>query len=332
MPKIKTKVNHKAVNSFLPYDGPALVTGSYNAILKNPAIRTSQAGNIYLNMVFEVAEPKSSEKAKFNGAAIWGRIMFMSEHENAQAVYRTFLEAVGAPSNDPEMAHQSDEDLETQKGSKLLSIGGKKIEGRKVRITVGPDNSSDQANAMQVNLVSPLKDDEDEKSGPAAEDEDTEDLEVADDEESEDDTEDEDIQAEMEARTKELKKTSLAELKEAATEAGIDIKGLKKADLVEAIVEWEFSDEEAAEDEDEDEEAEEEEPDVEVEDDEEEAEEEEDDEDEEAELREELSGLNRVDLKKRLKGIDEEFKVFKSTTDDALRDAIVEAELNKPPF
>lgn len=337
MPKIKPVINKAAKNSFLPYDGPALVPGSYDAEMRNPAIRRSQAGNLYINAVFEVSEPKKSDKAKFNGAAIWGRVMFQSENENQQARFNSFLTALGVPLDKADINHKSDEDLDEKSGSAILSIGGKKIDGRKVRITLTPDNSSDQANALQVDLVAPVKGVE--NTGPAEEDaEDDEDLEVeAEDVEVEDgeDTEDddEDAQAEMDERTKELKKTPLAELKEAAKEAGIDVKGLKKADLVEAIVEWEFSDEddEAAED-DEDLEDEELEEAEDEEDEEDEEVEDEEDEDLEAALREELSSFNRVELKKRIKGVDEDFKVFKSTTDDALRDAIVAAELNTPPF
>lgn len=331
MPKIKATVNPEAQNSFLPYDGPALVPGSYDAVLKNPSIRESKAGNLYINAVFEVEEAKKSEKAKFNGAGVWGRIMFQHENENHQARFNSFLKAVGVPLKDADIAHESDDDLATSKGSTVTAIGGKKIDGRKVRITLTTDSSSDTQNAVQVDLVTVRKnaeaaeDEEEDTSGPAEEaEDDDEDMEVEVDEET---------QAEMDAREKELKKTPLADLKEAAKEAGIEIKGLKKADLVEAILDWEFSDEEdedgeeeAEEEEDEDAEGEAEEGDEELD------EEEEDEEDEEAVLRSELSELDRTALKKRLKAGAPDFKVFKSTTDEDLVGQIVHVELETTPF
>jgi hypothetical protein len=109
-------------------------------------------------------------------------------------------------------------------------------------------------------------------------------------------------------------------------------------ELIEAILDAEFpedgaaalDDEDEPEDEPEDEEAEEEE----AEDEEEEEEEEEEEDDGQAERAEELSGFNRVALKKVLAEVDPSFRVLKKHSDDDLRDAILAAEFgeDETPF
>lgn len=331
MAKLKTTTNQNASSSFLPYDGPALVEGSYIAVLKNPTLKKSkgESGNYYINAVFEVDEPKNSDKAKYNGAAVWGMIHFMSEAESMQARYVSFLKAVGAPLNDPEIVFESQEDADSGKGSKITSIGGVKFHGRKVRIVVRKRPASEgYGESIDVDMISKID------TTNISEDPEI-DVEVEDEEIEVEETEeiDGDEEEERAERTAELKKMKLAELKAAALEAEIDIKGLKKDGLIEAIVDWEFSDED--EDEDEDEESEEVDPHKPMYADGDEEEEEEDDEEEEEEdeseaLRAELQELDRTALKKRLKEVDPEAKVFKSTTDEAIIDMIVEKSEEAP--
>lgn len=336
MAKMKTTTNKNASDSFLPYDGPTLKDGAYTALFKNPRLKLGSAGNYYINFMGEIAEPNTSENSKYNGAAVWGMCHFQSESEQMQARYNSLLAAFGVKASDPEIVFESQEDADSKKGSKITSIGGQKLEGRKVRIIVRTRPAADgYAESIDVDLVSPIKTSditEDPEVEVEVESEDEDGVEYEDDNESEDD-EESDAEERVE-RAAELKKESLAELKAAAKEAEIDIKGLKKAEIIEAIVEWEFSD--ADEDEDEDEEVDEDEEleEAEEEDEEEDEEDEEEEEDEEdplAVLREELSGLDRTALKKRLKDAAPEAKVFKSTTDEDLVNMIVDA-MDAPPF
>lgn len=342
MAKLKTTTNQEAKSSFLPYDGPTLVEGSYTAVLKNPTLKKSKnSDNYYINAVFEVDEPKNSDKAKFNGAAVWGMVHFMSEAESMQARYNSFLKAIGSSLNDPEIVFESQEDADSGKGSKINSIGGVKFHGRKVRIVVRKRTEEGYSDSFDVDLISKLD------TTNISEDEDIE-VEVEDEEQYEDDTDSDEDETEDDAeeraeRAAELKKESLAELKAAAKEAEIDIKGLKKAEIIEAIVEWEFDDEDEDEEESEevdphkpmyadgDEEEETEEEDEEEEEEVEEEEEEEEEADPTEALRAELQELDRTALKKRLKEIDADAKVFKSTTDEQLVEMIVEKS-DEAPF
>lgn len=336
MAKMKTTTNAQASSSFLPYDGPAIAEGSYTAVFKNPRLKLGKdSGNYYINFMGEISEPKTSDASKYNGAAVWGMCHFQAEHEAMQARYNSFLAAFGIKTKDPEIVYESQEDADSGKGSKITSIGGVKLDGRKVRIIVRKKAASQgYAESMDIDLISLFT-----GESEAAEDINVE-VDDEDQVEGEEIAEDEDDTEEREARTAELKKEPLADLRAAAKEAEIDIKGLKKAEIVDAIVEWEFTpvDEDEADEDEESEEAEEleeaEEEDEADEDEDEEAEEEEeeDEEDAEATLREELSELDRAALKKRLKGLDAEKKVFTKTTEEDLINWIVDLELNTPPF
>lgn len=324
MPTLKTTVDREAKSGFETYDGPDLVPGSYVAEIRRMSVRSSQnSGNVYLNGLFVVREPKGSPKEKYDGAETWGMI-HLTENENIQARYASFLKAIGSnsKSTDVNIVHESEDEINSAGGSQIKKIDGINPIGRKVKITLRAEGQEGVGYGVQIKLdtVTPVKKDEAEES---------EDVEMDEDGVDEDDVEVETEEDEIsrEDREKELKKESLADLKAAAKEAEIDIKGMKKGDLITAILDWEYEDAEEDEDEDDEEEEEVDEDDVEVED-----EEEEEDDDAEEELREELSSLDRAALKARLKKADSDAKVFKKTTDDEIRDQIVALELNAPPF
>lgn len=324
MPSLKVSVNHDAESSFQPYDGPDLVKGSYNAVIKQAAVRQGQSsGNPYLNVLLEVDEPKG-DKSKYNGAPLFGMI-FLSDNENVQARLSSFLKAIGGKSSgktDVNIAHESEDAIDSASGSKIRKIDGVNPVGKKVRMTLREEQNEGYGLQIRLDTISSRKD---EDEGDEEADTTDEEIEVEDDEDDEEDVARED-------REKELKKESLADLKAAAKEAELDIKGLKKAEIIEAILDWEYEDSEDEDGDEDDEDDDEEEIEVDEDEDDEDDEEEEDEEDEESTLRSELADLDRSALKKRLAAADSTVKVKKSDSDDDVREKVVAAELNKPPF
>jgi hypothetical protein len=325
MPSLKVKVNNEAKSAFESYDGPEVPVGNgYEGRIKNVRVKESNAGNLYLNVLVE-HETKDPKRKQYNGAPQWVRVMF-GEHDETQFRLASFMKAAtGKPKANAE-ANIVDTDVEARAGtgSIVKTIDGVKPDGKLVLFNVRAREAQNGYPAStEADLIRP-------RTTVAAKDEDEGDEDITEDDiEVEADEEDEDgEELTREERSAQLKKEAIKDLRTAAKEADIDTAGLKKAELVEAILDWEFES-----DEDEDEESEEEEEETEeVEVDEDEEEDEEDEEDPEAELRAELADLDRAALKTRLKEADESAKVLKKDSDDDLRDKIVAAELTSTPF
>lgn len=75
MPRITINVGDfsgvKAAQGFNNYDGPTPPAGSYRIKTGLFRIVTNSSDDPMFKIVLEIAEPKSSEKAKYNGYAIW---------------------------------------------------------------------------------------------------------------------------------------------------------------------------------------------------------------------------------------------------------------------
>lgn len=324
MPKLVVSVNPEAKSAFEQYEGPDVpAANGYTGVIKNVRVKNGKdSGAPYLNVLIEhKAAADKPEHKVYDGAPQWIRVMF-GDHDETQARLAAFVKAITGKANKEANIVDTDEDARSGTGSIVKTIDGIKPDGKVVKFDVRDRPAqngyaaSTEGDFIRRPLNAPVAAVEEE-----ADEVEEEDIEVEGEEGEEDQT--------REEREKELKKESLADLKAAAAAAEIDIKGLKKLEIVTAILDWEFEDDA------EDEESEEEEEELEVEDEEteeEEAEEEEDDVDPEAVLREELAPLDRTALKVRLKESDPEAKVFKSTTDDDLRTKIVNAELGEPPF
>lgn len=330
MPSLKLNVDTKAKSGFEPYDGPEVPTGNgYEAVIKKVALKKSKTGNMYFNVVLEL-QTKDKERVKYNGAPVFHRIMIM-DSESQQARLGMFMEAItGANKAEQSVVYEGGEDeISSSAGAKVTKIGGKNPVGKVVKVDVRYNNDGDygrQMNPDNLRKAGPVSsdDDIDEDDIDVEEDEDeATSAESADspDEADEDETDEDDDLTEDERRA-ELKKLPIKELRELAEETEeIETKGLKKADLVEAIVAWEFDLNEDDEDADEDEDSEDEEDEP---DEDEESDEEDEDEDEDDPYTEMDRGALKAEIKKR----NPEFKVLKRHTDDDLR----EVARNLPPF
>ncbi len=322
MPSLKVSVNTEAKSAFASYDGPQVPPADgYEGVIKNVRVKVGkESGDPYLNVLLE-HDTKDANRKQYNGAPQWIRVGF-GEHDETQARLAAFVKAITGKANKEANIVDTDEDARKGTGSLVKTIDGVKPDGKRVKFDVrarAAQNGypeSTEGDFIRRIIDAPA----DAGTADAAEEVGEEDLEVE-GEAAEEQTKEE--------RIAELKKESLVDLKAAAAEADIDIKGLKKLEIIEAIADWEF-DEAEAEDEAEEEDDDDEELDVDEE--EEEADEEEDDVDPEAELRTELAPLDRTALKARLKEADAEAKILKKDTDDDLRDKIVNAELGEPPF
>jgi len=355
---LKRKVSSKA-QGFTPYAGDEPPRGVYRGRVVKGAIRKAkEKDTLSYNIMVEFQATKPEHK-KFDGYVTFGEI-WLGEAEALQAREASFIKAVTGKDDfqNVNVAFTGKEaDFASPSGAPITAFDGKKIEGKIVNVEWRWEGGNDgYEGRMRVNSIFPWAASEADEE--EAEEIDEDDYEEADEEadddyedegdEEEEGEEDEDLEAEIEERRKELRsrKYTLDDLKKAAKAAGADIKGMKKTDLVEAILDYEFSGEE---DEDEDAETEEEadgitEDDIETDedDDEDEDDEEEDDEDEDEEeddddtieetLRANAADLDRNALKKAIKEKDEAAGFKKSETDDDLRERLVQIWLTNPPF
>lgn len=317
---------------FEPYDGPEISrAGVYRAILKKLKYEKKSSNNYGFNIVFELEAAPGDPKGHsiYDGAPMFSRTIVtqMADgsalKEGAQNNLDNFLNAIGVKANPDVICEDGDVD---ERPIVVKKIGGKAPEGIAVNLEIrivkyeGEPRAEigsifavgDEKTSSKKALPKQIDDEEDDDESDLL------DMDSATEEGEEEQT--------REEREEELGDLSLADLKKFATEEyDLDIKGLKKAGILDAILDYEFSEEDEEEDEEDEEDPEEEEVDEEEEDDEEE--EEEDDEDV---RREELSKLNRAQLKKVLKELDSSFKVTTKMTDKKIVEKIIELEFEIP--
>ena len=336
MPSVKlTGVKSEVVKTgFEPYDGPEPRSrGMYRAVVKQFKYIEFGTGSTGFKLLVELlaADGDPKDHAKFDGYPVWTNIV-IGDKAGMQERVSNLLASVGA-SSDPNIVF---EDGDIKKGVTVKTIGGKKPIGAIVNVDLKPGNDlldppsrteidgvfkiGTGAVAKASSKVEVEPDEEDDESDL------TEDAEVEEDDEAGED--------ELAERTEELEGMTLVELRKIAKDKdhGITTTGLKKPELIEAILDVEFEpmvegDDEEAEDEEEDDEAEEE-----AEGDEEEEEEDEEEGDPAEERRQELLAMSRVDIKKALKAADPKVTVLKSHTDAQLVELVISAEESETPF
>jgi len=305
---IKRKTSHVAESAFKIYAGDEPRPGGYRGILKQLNMVKSKGDNLMFTAVVEFEAKDGSDKKQFDGYATFPQIPLTDNESNIQREQALYVAVCGKMDADikvdgtPEKFKAGD----GQK-AKVVSINGVKPEGKvvNVRMRYEIDNREGMNGAQQLrcDLIfaargeSPVVDEEDD---------------IEDDEET--DEEGLPLYEEDDLKTKNLvalRKILVDELDQDAAE----IKAEKsKAALIELILELQ-EDEEEDEDEEDEEETD-----------------EEEDEDKEAEIREEVDGMDRNVLKAAIKKRDSAFRVLKSTTDEALREALVALMLQDPPF
>jgi hypothetical protein len=342
MPSVKRNVKSEVKKTgFEAYDGPEPTKRAiYRGKIKQLNFKEYNSGAQGFSMLIELEAEKGDPKdhAQFDGYPIWTNLV-LGDKEAMQARESNFYAALGAK-DEPAIVF---EDGDLKGGVKVTSIGGKKnlidaVVNADIKLAMYEGNLRPEVDGIYKFTeggIKPKFPSAAEQATDTEEDEDEVDTEV---EETEEDDED----AEVAARQEELEAMTLAAIRKVAK--GHDIVTLKKTkdELVEAVMDVEYpvaeDDEPMATAADEDDEEAEEDSEEEAEDDEEEdEEEEEEDEDLDASAEDtrkaELAELDRTALKKLLKDLNPAFKVFKTTEDAALRDAIIAAEFgSETPF
>lgn len=359
---LKRNVDSKA-KGFTPYSGPDPKPGTYRARVVKGAIRAASTGTLSYNVLVEFVATKPEHK-KYDGFDCFVEL-WLGEKEASQAKEAAFIKAITGKDNfkTVNVAYTGkEEDFNTPSGAEITGLDGVKLPNKIVNVymrmekaSTGDDGKEYPAR-LRADSILPWTKDED-----AADDDDTDQIEDGDVDEQEEDADleddgeddgeemsDEEWEAAKEARRTELKSRQydLAKLRGVLKENGIDTKGLKKDDLVEAIIGLEFPedgeesdeeidendvevDEDAAESDAEESEEDEEEDDEEEED---EEEEEEEGDDLRTEIEAEAAGLDRSALKKAIKALDADAGFKKAETDDDLRERFVELKLAAPGF
>lgn len=271
--------------------------GPYLAVVKRLQGTESKAGDPMLKMVVELAEPKGSKKARYNGYGIWNYIV--STKDTASRVNQ-FLHAIldgKPPAQRKKIIDQywagnvvlSDDDNKF-----ITKIGTWMVpDSIQIGINTAKENSAEYGERLKIAFggIMPAS----ERPASKVADEDPDEAYAEDEDEA--DEVDEEVDEEFEAREEELNGLSLAELRALAKELGVTGKG--KGGLVTAILGEEFAEEDEAED---DEEA---------------------DEEEEAEEGDEYDEMDRAALRAAAKELG--VRVLKSDSDDDLRGKLREA-------
>jgi len=327
-------VKSKEVKSgFESYDGPTpTATGFYRAKIAKMEFRSNNSGSkgfwILAELEAEKGDPKNH--AKFDGFPLFISSIITETadgsplKEGSEANLSNLMFALGVP-DEPTVV--------TAPGKKegnlvITKIGGKNPIGTVVNIDLGMEAYGDGTRPSS-NGVFKFNGGVGGEATPVDEEPEDEDIEEEIDEEV--DADGDPADDEYTEREAELNADTLPNLRTIAKPLGVKTPGLKKPELVQAILDAEFE----SIPEGDEEEPEEDEEEVEVEEDEEEAEEEEEEaeeEDPEAERAAELATFDRPALKAALKEVVPTAKVFKSTTDEDLVAQILAAEFGETPF
>lgn len=322
MPSVKrTGVKSAEVKTgFESYDGPEPTKrGMYRArisILQFKKFKANaetgiQAQGLKVQVILEAQAGDPKGHKQFDGYPQFSNVIF-GDKEALITRENNFYAALGLK-DEPTIVYEDKGDIE--QGVDIKTIGGKSLAAiKKMFVNVDLKPRRDGQDGMEVDAIYKLKEVAGRGAGKADEEpEEDEDL-LEKDEDAEEETE-----AEGDDRREELAAAALPDLRALAKEYSIKTVGLKKDDLIDAIIDYEADLPE------EEEEPEEDEP----EEDEEEPEEEEADDDERAARVAELAGLDRAKLKVVLKGVLPDFTVYKSTTEDDIRNVIIGEEFGE---
>lgn len=328
---VSLKINAKAretKSGFEPYDGPIpKQKGFYRASLKSVKFGRKKSGSVGFSIVaeLEAAAGDPKDHAQYDGYPLFIQSIITegpSGEELKEGAHRNlenFLAALGTGDNPNVVLEEGDWEDEPLNVKK---IGSRNPAGAIVNIDLGFDTYDGEkrptSNGIYIcNDSAPSK----KSSKVSAE-------ELDDDDDLLDDVEyDESEELSYEERESDLKKLSVSELK-AILKADYDLPvGGSKDELIDRILDHEYVSEEDSDtpavlDDEIDEEEEELEEEI-----------EEDDDADRDQRSKELDGFDREALKKIIKSIEPDFKVFKSTTDENLREAILDSEFGEEvPF
>lgn len=79
-------------SDFTPYEGPTPPRGVYRMALKTAQKKEFNSGNSGIELLFEIAEPGASAKAKFNGCPLW---FYLVDTDSSAGNIKNFMRAIG---------------------------------------------------------------------------------------------------------------------------------------------------------------------------------------------------------------------------------------------
>jgi hypothetical protein len=285
--------------------------GPYLAVLRRlEATETREAKQPMLKMVFNIAEPKGTRKAKYNGYSIWFyRTIGKEQASRVNAFLHALLDGKTAPQRKKIIEAFWANKISVNDDGMIVKIGTWNVPDE---IPMGINTRLGDYNGPRLEVSSVMPASDAPKGVPELDEADTDDDDPDaaqgagpqdDDEEPDGEGEDEaEMSEEEQARYDELAALTLAKLKAEARKANVTVTGDKES-IINAILDAEFAADEDEEDEDE--------PD-----------EEEEEPDEDEPEGDEFDEMDRAALKKALKANGIEFRVTTKTTDDEIREAL----------
>lgn len=299
MPSLKRNVKNAPDRSgFETYDGPdPIPQGLYEGVIKSVKIQKTRAGDFMFRLLAELDDTSTERKQLTVGFPAWGNLVLMDK-EALLAKEKAFYRAITGKQDVEDVNVVYDDGIDDG-AVKVSKVGGKDPVGVRVKVEIQDDEYQGKTRSA-LNAIYPLG----KTATPAKADVDDEPEDSVEESDVDETVETEELDAE--AREAELKALGIAALRRLAeSDYDLDTKGLKKAELVEAILDHEFG-EEGSEEEDESDE-----------------EEEEDDGEEEAEEETDpLADLDRNAIKAQLKENSYTGKILKSHSDDDLREIL----------
>lgn len=245
------------------YMGELPPAGPYRAKVKFIKVKVNKNQDDMLNVLAEIAEPKGSAKAKYNGYGIWNNINITDQ---GVPYVKQFLDALGA---DSEAFFSGKGTQSTETPPQIMTIGKFKLTGEnpimvatkrteyngneRLEVTkwapVDADDDDDDVDDTDVEYI------DDEDTAGDVDDDDTADEDAADDDD--DDTgDDDDVDDEGAYTREELEEMTLADLRQIAKDSEwerADYIKLSKDDLVTALLGEDIDDDDAADDDGDDE-------------------------------------------------------------------------------
>lgn len=133
MPKVRLNVGDfdpdaAPATGFSNYAGPVPPAGLYRCRAKLWRLTKASTGNTMIKVIFEIDEPKNSEKSEYNGYAIWHNLVLVKK---ASPFVNAALVAMGI---NPK-ALSNDVVVKPDKTTDIVAIGGKKVNGIPVLVT-----------------------------------------------------------------------------------------------------------------------------------------------------------------------------------------------------
>ena len=133
MPKVRLNVGDfdpdaAPATGFSNYSGDTPPAGLYRCQAKLWRLTKASTGNTMIKVIFEVAEPKGSPKAEFNGYAIWHNLVLTKKSS-------PFVNAALAALGINPKALGTDVVVKPDKTTDIIAIGGKRVQGLPVLVT-----------------------------------------------------------------------------------------------------------------------------------------------------------------------------------------------------